>query len=109
MSVERSLCALSYLSVVVETSQSHSLTLEPGFRVKSPGYNNWQLGFFCAAEGCVYEDERVLLQLRVLGFGLLQDGDVGVGIFPEGEKVFVGGECADTLGICISTLRSARF
>ena len=24
------------------------------------------------------------LQLRVLGFGLLQDGDVGVGVFPEG-------------------------
>jgi hypothetical protein len=23
------------------------------------------------------------LQLRVLGFGLLQDGDVGVGILPE--------------------------
>jgi len=25
-----------------------------------------------------------LLQLRVLGFGLLVDGDVGVGVFPEG-------------------------
>jgi hypothetical protein len=23
-----------------------------------------------------------LLQLRVLGFGLLQDGDIGVGVFP---------------------------
>jgi len=33
-----------------------------------------------------------LLQLRVLGFGLLQDGNVGVGVFPEGEEVFVGGE-----------------
>jgi len=32
-----------------------------------------------------------LLQLSVLGFGLLQDGDVGVGVFPEGEEVFVGG------------------
>ena len=31
-----------------------------------------------------------LLQLRVLRFGLLQDGDVGVGIFPEGEEVLVG-------------------
>jgi hypothetical protein len=27
-----------------------------------------------------------LLQLRVLGFGLLVDGDVGVGVFPEGAK-----------------------
>ncbi len=39
------------------------------------------------------EEESGLLQLRVLGFGLLQDGDVGVGIFPEGEEIFVGGEC----------------
>jgi hypothetical protein len=29
------------------------------------------------------------LQLRVLGFCLLQDGDVGVGVFPEREEVFV--------------------
>jgi hypothetical protein len=33
-----------------------------------------------------------LLELRVLGFGLFQDGDVGVGVFPEGEKVFVSCE-----------------
>src|ERR1700752_3750589 len=32
-----------------------------------------------------------LLQPRVLGLGLLQDGDVGVGVFPEGEEVLVGG------------------
>ena len=32
--------------------------------------------------GC---DSRVaLLQLRVLRFGLLLDGEVGVGVFPEG-------------------------
>jgi hypothetical protein len=24
-------------------------------------------------------------------FGLLEDGDVGVGVFPEGEEVMVGG------------------
>src|ERR1039458_8275582 len=30
-----------------------------------------------------------LLQLRVLGLGLLQDGDVGVGVFPEGEEILV--------------------
>jgi hypothetical protein len=35
-------------------------------------------------------DKRKLLQLRVLRLGLLQDGDVGVGVFPEGEEVFVG-------------------
>ena len=35
-----------------------------------------------------------LLKLGVLGLGLLQDGDVRVGVFPEGEEVFVGGEGA---------------
>jgi hypothetical protein len=28
-----------------------------------------------------------LLQLRVFGFGLFQDGDVGIGVFPEGEEI----------------------
>ena len=32
-----------------------------------------------------------LLQLRVLRFRLLQDGDIGVGVFPEGEEVLIGG------------------
>ena len=30
-----------------------------------------------------------LLQLRVLSFGLLVDGDVGIGVFPEGEEVLI--------------------
>ena len=30
-----------------------------------------------------------LLQSRVLRLGLLQDGDVGVGVFPEGEGVLM--------------------
>jgi len=38
---------------------------------------------FSTLDGC--------LQLPVFRFGLLQDGDVGVGVFPEGEEVFVGG------------------
>lgn len=29
------------------------------------------------------------LQFRVLGFGLLQDGIVGAGVFPEREKVLI--------------------
>jgi hypothetical protein len=40
-----------------------------------------------------------LLQPRVLRFGLLQDGDVGVGVLPEGEEIFVGGERPDAGGI----------
>ena len=27
------------------------------------------------------------MQLRVLSLGLFQDGDVGIGVFPEGEEV----------------------
>jgi len=50
-----------------------------------------------------------LLQLRVLGFGLLKDGDVGVGVFPEGEEVFVGGERPDAGGVGIGTLRGSRL
>jgi hypothetical protein len=34
-----------------------------------------------------------LQQLRILRFGLLQDGNVGVSVFPEGEEVLVGGPC----------------
>jgi hypothetical protein len=30
------------------------------------------------------------LQRRVLRLGFLQDGDVGVGVFPEGEEILVG-------------------
>src|SRR5712692_4178685 len=48
-----------------------------------------------------------LLQLRVLRLGLLQDGDVGVGVFPEGEEIFVGGERPDASGIGIRSLRSS--
>ena len=32
------------------------------------------------------------LQLRVLGLGLPQDGDVGVGVLPESEEILIGGE-----------------
>ena len=32
-----------------------------------------------------------LLQLHILRFGFFQDGDVGVGVFPDCEEIFVGG------------------
>jgi hypothetical protein len=35
------------------------------------------------------QDFPLLLQLRVLRFGFLQDGDVGVGVFPEGEEILI--------------------
>src|ERR1019366_1233647 len=50
-----------------------------------------------------------LLQLRVLRLGLPQDGDVGVGVFPEGEEVFVGGERSDASGIGVRPLRGSRL
>jgi hypothetical protein len=31
-----------------------------------------------------------LMKSRVLRFGLLEDGDVRVGVFPEGEEILVG-------------------
>ena len=44
-----------------------------------------------------------LLQFRVLRLGFLQDGNVrsvsGVGVFPEREKIFVGGERPDNTQI----------
>jgi hypothetical protein len=33
-----------------------------------------------------------ITQLRVFGSSLPQDRDVGVGVFPEGEEIFVGGD-----------------
>src|ERR1700730_6770576 len=35
--------------------------------------------------------QKLLLQLRVLRFGFLQDGDVGVSVFPEGEEILISG------------------
>jgi hypothetical protein len=42
---------------------------------------------------CSKPRPKTLLQLGGFGFGLLQDGDVGVGVFPEGEEVLIGGFC----------------
>jgi hypothetical protein len=41
-----------------------------------------------------FQREEVIA-LRVLGFGLLVDGDVGVGVFPESKEIFVSGERPD--------------
>ena len=40
-------------------------------------------------------DPVILLQLGVFRFGLLEDGNVGVGVFPEPEEVLV---CSAGLG-----------
>src|SRR4029077_11124388 len=53
--------------------------------------------------------EDPLLQLRVFCFGFLQDRDVGVGIFPQREKIFVSGECPNAGAIGTRTLRGFRL
>src|SRR5579864_8766762 len=52
---------------------------------------------------------RQLLQLRVFRFGFLQDGDVGVSVFPQREKIFVSGERSDAGGVGVCALRSSRL
>ena len=47
-----------------------------------------------------------LLQLRVLRLGLLQNGDVGVGVFPEGEEVVVGDFCLG--GVALQHIRATE-
>jgi hypothetical protein len=42
---------------------------------------------------------KTLLQLRVLGFGLLQDGNVGIGVFPEGQEILVCCACLDFVAL----------
>jgi hypothetical protein len=49
------------------------------------------------------------LQPRVLVLGLPQDGDVGIGVFPEGEEISISGKRPDAGGIGISALRSSRL
>ena len=47
---------------------------------------------FTSSDGC-------LLQFRVLGFGLLQDGDVRVGVFPQREEVLRRRACRHLLAL----------
>ena len=49
------------------------------------------------------------LQLCVLVPGLFEDGNVGVGVFPQREEIFVGGESADAGGVGIRALRGFRL
>jgi hypothetical protein len=44
-----------------------------------------------------FSTPKWLLQLRVLCFRLLQDGDVGIGVFPEGEEVLIGGASVSSI------------
>jgi hypothetical protein len=50
-----------------------------------------------------------LLQLGVLRLGFFEDGDIGVGVFPESEEILIGGERPDTSGIGVRALRGSRL
>jgi hypothetical protein len=39
----------------------------------------------------------MLLQRRVLRLGLLQNGNVGIGVFPESEEILVGSPCLSSV------------
>src|ERR1700733_6163056 len=59
-------------------------------RIFSHGVNVRSYGW--ARSIATFHRSKSLLQLRVLRFGLLQDRNVRVGVFPEDEQIFVGCE-----------------
>ena len=54
-------------------------------------------------------DRCTSLELRVLGFRLLQDGDISVGIFPKLEEILVGGKRPEAGGINIRSPCGFQF
>jgi len=67
----------------------------------------WTLSNYGSASGTRYSAPDGLLQLRVLRFGLLQDGNVGIGVFPKGKEIFVGGKRPSAGSIGVHSLRSS--
>src|ERR1035438_8316507 len=66
-------------------------------------------GRYCQTCSVPCDRRKALLQLCVFRLGLLQYGNVGVGVFPEREEIFVGGECPDAGSIGTRSLRSSRL
>ena len=50
-----------------------------------------------------------LLQLRVLGLGVFVDGNVRVGVLPEGEEIFICGQCTNARRIGVGPFRVLRL
>src|SRR5215472_17782450 len=59
----------------------------------------------CGPLGRGFSEHGESSQLRVLRFGLLQDGDVRVGVFPESEEVLIRSACFGASGFCSGGLR----
>jgi hypothetical protein len=62
------------------------------------------IGGKCKIRQTESELSKESLQLGVFGFSGDEDRDVGVGVFPQREKVFVSGECTNTGGIGVRAL-----
>jgi hypothetical protein len=37
------------------------------------------------------QPERLSMQLRILRFGLFEDGNIGIGVFPEDKEILIRG------------------
>jgi hypothetical protein len=51
---------------------------------------------------------QLLLQFRVLRLSLLEDGNIGIGVFPESKEIFIGGCCLASVSGHQYPLLSAR-
>jgi hypothetical protein len=52
-------------------------------------------------------DSASLLQFRVFGFGFVEEGDVGIGVFPGGEKILISD--AGFGGVTLLLIDPAQF
>ena len=75
-----------------KTSTARTRTYRPKGRSTKSRANSGVWGPGCQGESGLApaEGAGTSLQLCVLCFGFFQDGEVGVGVFPEGEEVLVG-------------------
>ena len=87
------------LPAIPQSSRERSLlkTLYINHRPRSPVLNerNRLIASVENSYASVRHDWKtatLLLQLRILRLGFFPDGDIGVGVFPEGDEISVGGE-----------------
>src|ERR1035437_2293236 len=92
----------------VQSAVSFYAAFRPLFRLGG----RWSASIPCGTRRiatAITKSGRVSLQLGVLRLGLLQNGDVGVGVFPEGEKILVCCQSTNAGSVGISTLRGSRL
>src|SRR5215469_11746913 len=79
--------------------------------LKSVSWRHSANGVFGTWRLIVQQIAAILLQHRVLRLGLLQDGDVGVGVFPDFQEFFIAlpGGCIVPSSLCSSSDSVNRF